>query len=657
MDQQHALRVSADVLLESAPDAVVVIDSDSRVVTVNGQAERLFGWARREFVGRDLGDLLPAARRADGTAFAAEVALRPLDGPGGRLIAATVRDVSAHHRATDELARMEALFRSAFDDAPTGKALVTGGLQVERANAALGALLGAPPDRLAGAGLETIVHPDDRADLAAGLAGLRPGRTYAADLRLLHDRGHTIWAEVQATAVAAPPGEPAGGAVLQVQDVTDRRRHEDNVRYLATHDPLTGLLNRASFSRELEVHAGERPRRGAAGAVLLLDLDHFKFVNDTLGHQAGDVLIARVADVLVGALPAGAVVARIGGDEFAVLLPRAGVTSARRVAGDLRRALRAEAIAVPGTRDRTITASIGIAPVPDTEHITGEDLLVTADLAMYDAKDAGRNRVVVMRPGGSAEGRTSRRISWGERIMVAIEQDRFKLFGQPIVELASGRMTHFEVLLRMTDDEGAIIPPAAFLPIAERLDMVQQIDALTVRNALRLVAEHGRDADTRVEINLSGASLGDPAILEHIERELASTGIDPRRVVFEITETIAISNISRAREFSRRLSRLGCGFALDDFGAGFGSFYYLKHLDFDFLKIDGEFVRDCVRSDTDRLVIESVVGIARGLGRQTVAEHVTDQATVRRLEALGVDYGQGYHLGVPVALEDLLAGR
>jgi EAL domain-containing protein (putative c-di-GMP-specific phosphodiesterase class I) len=311
---------------------------------------------------------------------------------------------------------------------------------------------------------------------------------------------------------------------------------------------------------------------------------------------------------------------------------------------------------VPGTGQRTMTASIGVAMFESGEELHGEDVLVSADLAMYDAKEAGRNQVALHVSGDHAQARMSGRITWAERIRVAIEEDRFTHVAQPIYDLATGAVTQFEVLLRMRDEHGDLIPPGAFLSTAERLGMMQQIDAMTVARSLRAVAAH-RDAGAgrpRVEINLSGSSLGDPEMLRIIERELSETGLDPSRVIFEITETAAIANIGRAREFSDQLAKLGCRFALDDFGAGFGSFYYLKHVRFDILKIDGEFVRDCCSTLTDRLVIQSVVDIARGLGKETIAEHVGDAATVALLRELGVTHGQGFHLGEPQPLESFL---
>jgi EAL domain-containing protein (putative c-di-GMP-specific phosphodiesterase class I) len=250
------------------------------------------------------------------------------------------------------------------------------------------------------------------------------------------------------------------------------------------------------------------------------------------------------------------------------------------------------------------------------------------------------------------------RITWAERIRVAIDEDRFALVAQPIFDFATREVTQFEVLLRMRDDHGDLIPPGAFLSTAERLGMIQQIDAMTVARTIRTMAalDAAGPGGPRVEINLSGASMGDPEMLRTIERELRETGLDASRVIFEITETAAIANIAKAREFSDQLAKLGCSFALDDFGAGFGSFYYLKHVRFDILKIDGEFVRECCSTSTDRLVIQAVVDIARGLGKETIAEHVGDGPTVQLLTELGVTHGQGFYLAEPRPLEQFLAG-
>ena len=678
-------------LLEAAPDAMVIVNDHGHIALVNEQAETLFGYRREELIGKSISELIPKRYRAqhrhhqkgylrdaiarpmggdlelyglrkDGSEFPVEISLSPLATDEGTIVSSTIRDITARKRALTELATAEELFRGAFDGSPMGMALTDQAGRIVRVNSALCELTGRTARQLAGTRFDALTHPleaaYDRDAVGALLAGSQAN--YKVETRLEHATGAAIWVALQATTIDADEGATRR-FLVQVQDITHRRHYEENLHYLATHDPLTGLHNRASFVEQLDTHADIVRRYGADGALLLLDLDHFKYVNDTLGHQAGDELIARVATILASRLRDSDVLARLGGDEFAALLPRATGRTARRVANDLLEALRAERIPVPGTGGRSMTASIGVAMFEESENLRGEEVLVNADLAMYDAKEAGRNQLALHVSGGEhVQARMQGRITWAERIRVAIDEDRFALVAQPIFDLATGAVTQFEVLLRMRDDHGDLIPPSAFLSTAERLGMIQQIDAMTVSRAIRAMAAHGvagapTPGGPRVEINLSGASMGDPEMLRTIERELKETGLDPSRVIFEITETAAIANMGKAREFSDELAKLGCHFALDDFGAGFGSFYYLKHVRFDILKIDGEFVRECTSTSTDRLVIQAVVDIADGLGKQTIAEHVGDGDTVKLLRDLGVTHGQGFYLAEPQSLEEFLA--
>ncbi len=674
-------------LLEAAPDAMVIVNAHGHIALVNAQTERLFGYRREEIIGQSVGELIPKRYRAvhrqhmkgylrdasarpmgiggelyglrkDGSEFPIEISLSPLETVEGLLVSSAIRDITDRKQALTELGAAEELFRGAFDGSPIGMALTDEDGRLVRVNDALCALSGFTADHLVGSGFDELLDPDESDEKEEALRRLITGGSDDPNVetRFVHACGDTIWVTVQATMIRDSAGERLR-CMVQVQDVTYRHHYEENLQYLASHDPLTGLQNRASFAGELQSHADLVRRYGADGALLLLDLDHFKYINDTLGHQAGDQLIGRVATVLSGRLRTSDVLARLGGDEFAVLLPRADLRTAQAVAKGLLDALRAERIAVPRTRDQTVTASIGVAMFEEQDASSGEDVLVCADLAMYDAKEAGRNRVAVYTPGEPAQGRMRGRITWAERIRVAIEEERFALVAQPIVNLRDGKVNQFEVLLRMRDDHGGMIPPGAFLATAERLGLIQQIDGLTVASALRSFAANGGRGPSApsIEINLSGASIGDPLILALIERELEETGLDPSRVIFEITETAAIANIAKAREFSQQLARLGCRFALDDFGAGFGSFYYLKHVRFDVLKIDGEFVRDCCSNMTDRMVIQAVVGIARGLDKQTVAEHVGDARSVALLTEMGVDCGQGFYLAKPEPLDGFLA--
>jgi diguanylate cyclase (GGDEF)-like protein/PAS domain S-box-containing protein len=443
------------------------------------------------------------------------------------------------------------------------------------------------------------------------------------------------------------------GAVITFKDVTERRRFEGQLQYLADHDALTGLMNRRRFEEELERAVALSRRYGTAGAALLLDLDNFKLVNDTLGHQAGDDLIRSVAALLLGHLRETDVLARLGGDEFAVLLPEATADETEAIADRLRDAVRRQAVGVGG-KPLHVSMSVGVANL-EPEEMTGEELLVRADVAMYAAKDAGRDRVVVYTSELGRRARTGGGLSAPERIRRALAEDRFVLYAQPILDLATNRISQVEVLLRMEDEAGDILLPGSFLPTAERFGLIQEVDRWVVESAMRLLAEGGpaQGLDLLLEINLSGRSVGDPELPSLIECLLAETNIEPANLVFEVTETAAIANMEEARAFAERLSGLGCRFALDDFGAGFGSFYYLKHLPLTYLKIDGDFIANLPNSQIDQRVVGAMVDVARGLGLKTIAEFVEDAETLELLRRSGVDYGQGYHIARPKPVEEL----
>lgn len=544
----------------------------------------------------------------------------------------------------------EKFFQGAFENAPIGIALVDAAGRFTKVNEALCHITGVGATRLESMGWEAIVHPDDLDAVREGIAALGASgqETYATEKRLIHASGQPAWVALQITSVPGHAGEHPH-LLLHVQDVTDRKHYQDKLQHLADHDALTGLVNRASLARDLELQAARVERYGAEGAVLMLDLDHFKDVNDTLGHDAGDEVIVHVAEVLASRLRETDVLARVGGDEFAVLLPKADAVSARLVALDLVQALRQEPIPLTGMAAGAISISIGVALCGP--QMTGEDLLVSASLAMYEAKEAGRDRVTMFRAETHERTRLRARLGWAQRIREALDDDRFCLLAQPVVELSTGRVDQYELLLRMRDEHDDLIPPALFLSIAERLGMIHEIDRWVVRRALGLLAEHKNESDLpALSVNISSRSIGDAVLLELVEEQLPQAGESSARLLVEMTETAAIEQITKARRFSQHLASMGCRTALDDFGAGLGAFSYLRHLPFDYLKIDGRFVRSARGSRTDRLVIEAIVSIAHALGKRTIAKYVGDDETARLLCELGVDYGQGYHFGHPAAL-------
>jgi diguanylate cyclase (GGDEF)-like protein len=384
----------------------------------------------------------------------------------------------------------------------------------------------------------------------------------------------------------------------------------------------------------------------------MIDLDNFKEVNDAFGHLAGDDLLRGVTGALRHRIRQTDILARVGGDEFAVLLPHTDSRQAQVVAELVVTALRRH-VAMLGGRSVRITVSVGVAMLegPDAQSV-----LADADRAMYEAKAAGRDRYAMHQPGTGLAERPSVRLATAERIREALEEDRLLLYCQPIYDLKEKQVSQYELLLRLPDDQGGEpVLPGAFLYVAERSGLIQAIDCWVARKAIALIDEHQRAGRRLVlHVNLSGKSIGDPKVTAIIEAAMAETGIDPACLVFELTETAAISNIEEAKAFTQRLRARGCRFALDDFGAGFGSFFYLKALPFDYLKIDGEFIRGVLSGPMDRLVVEAIVGIAKGTGKRTVAEFVGDEDTARLLEKCGVDYAQGYHVGRPRPLAEIL---
>ncbi len=445
-------------------------------------------------------------------------------------------------------------------------------------------------------------------------------------------------------------------ALVVAQDVTERKRAERELRFLASHDPLTGLFNRRRFADELEQQLAQARRYGARGALLYIDLDQFKYVNDSLGHHAGDELLVSIARLLRYRLRETDILARLGGDEFAILLPHTDGDEARRLAEDLLDALRRHTVTLGG-QTIGITASLGLALYPEHSDSASE-LLAYADLVMYQVKEQGRNGFGVYAP-GDAQAQIAATLSWERRIREALADDCFVLYAQPILDLHSAarpRVSAYELLLRLRSEDGEVVLPGAFLDVAERSGLIRAIDRWVVRQAIGIVAaETAAGRRITLEVNLSGKSITDPELLPLIARELRASGIEPADLIFEITETAAIADIEEARRFIATLKELGCRFAIDDFGVGFSSFYYLKHLPVDYLKIDGSFVSNLPRDLVDQHLVRAIVEVARGLGKQTVAEFVGDDQTVRLLRQFGVDYAQGYHTGRPRPVADLLA--
>lgn len=422
----------------------------------------------------------------------------------------------------------------------------------------------------------------------------------------------------------------------------------------ANFDDLTGLPNRRRFTEEVRARLSQERRREAFGCLLLLGLDDLKAVNDSRGRRAGDEVLIKAAEALREHAPPGTVLARLEGDEFGLFLEGPAPGDAEQVAQGLLQALR-ERPTVIGGRILQTTASAGVALLPHHGR-TIDDLLSAADLAMHEAKGAGGNTATVFDSRSRGQALSEARLMWKQRIVHALERDRFVLYAQPIVSLRTRNIHEYELLIRMLDEEDRALLPAEFLEIAERFSLINEIDRWVVSHAVGLLGEQQRlGRRTPLAINLSGRAFGDSNLLPLIERELATRDVRPDLLMIEVTETAAIVDIDRAEKFIRSLKRLGCRFALDDFGIGFSSFSHLKHLPVDYLKIDGSFIRNLPSDKVDQQLVQAMVGMARALRRETIAEFVQNEATVEVLRELGVDYGQGHHLGRPAPTSEIFA--
>jgi diguanylate cyclase (GGDEF)-like protein/PAS domain S-box-containing protein len=466
------------------------------------------------------------------------------------------------------------------------------------------------------------------------------------DTEKLDKNGERIVVSQAMAPVRDAKGRVIAAAVL-AKNVSERRHYEERLRYLADFDQLTGLCNRRRFEEELKRELARVGRYSDPGAVVSIDLDNFKSINDFAGHSAGDAVLSAVARVLKQRFRSSDVVARLGGDEFGVLLTSVDGAAARKTAEDLLVAIH-NCRPMFGGKSFRVTASIGVAAF-ESDDATASELMINADLAMYAAKSGGRDRVVLFTTSEGRRARATAKLTWAERIRDALDRDDgFVLHMQPILDLATDQISHSELLLRMRDEYGNLIAPSAFLPAAERFGLIHAIDRWVVRRAIEMIAEGGEAGRLPVSVNLSGDSVvGDPHLLEMIEREIKQCSVDPSMLIFEVTETAAIANMPEATAFARRVNELGASLALDDFGTGFGSFYYLKHLPVGYVKLDGEFIQNLPQSEVDAHMVNAIVGIAQGLGIKTVAESVSDEETIQVLRRHGVDYAQGFYVGRP----------
>jgi diguanylate cyclase (GGDEF)-like protein/PAS domain S-box-containing protein len=519
-------------------------------------------------------------------------------------------------------------------------------------NPAGASLLGWSAEELAGMGWIEIVRED--AVAAARRFYLRQRRSaevntyYEVPIRTR--AGSDVWLG-QNVQLVYEGGESIGYQAF-AREITDRKLREESLTHRATHDSLTRVFNRSFFETRVERKIADSVRNGSRGALMIIDLDRFKEVNDRFGHRLGDVYLAGFGKLLQRRFRESDVVARIGGDEFAVLLDRPRSDKLEDLAQEL--LVRIRYYAATADERASTTASIGIALFPD-HGATRDDIMSRADFAMYSAKEAGGNRYHVYAPSEpDAVDEQAGRARRVDQVRGALDRRDFELVAQPVVSLIDASVLFHEILLRLRAADGRLIEAGSFLGMAGRVGSMQEIDCWVVERVFDDLARLGDPGDLVLGVNLSGASVGDDEVLALVRDRLAHSSLDPSRLIFEVTESAAIADLERAVEFMGSLCRLGCRFALDDFGVGFSSLYRLKELPVELLKIDGNFVRGLAVDGADRALVRAIVEVANVLGKRTIAELVEDEETVTALREAGVDYAQGFHVGRSRPLEEIL---
>jgi len=445
------------------------------------------------------------------------------------------------------------------------------------------------------------------------------------------------------------------GAAIALHDISDAKKMEQSLNYQATHDALTHLINRTEFENRLQQSIGRSKTDKIAHALLYMDLDNFKIINDTCGHAAGDQLLKQITKILESKLRQGDVLARLGGDEFSAILEGCPVERASQIAQEVCSDIKNYQF-IWENQTFHVGVSIGLVPINESCDDVNQ-LLSLADSSCYAAKDLGRNRVHVYQDNDEDVLRKKGEMQWVSRINKALHEDRFVLYFQLIQPISDNEQgLHFEILIRMKDEHGNLVPPGAFLPAAEHYDLIKILDHWVVRTAISWLETNHEIAEkiSLCSINLSGNSIGDEHFMHHLAEQFRSSQVPAQKICFEVTETAAISNLNVASVFIDTIKELGCSFSLDDFGSGMSSFGYLKQLNIDYLKIDGLFVKDIVDDPVDAAMVKSINEVGQIMGLKTIAEYVENDEILEVVKDIGVDFAQGFGICRPRPLDEII---
>jgi diguanylate cyclase (GGDEF)-like protein/PAS domain S-box-containing protein len=659
-------------MVRDSNDIMAIVDPRGRLVYASPVTERILGLDIEPLIGSDVFDLIHPEdrdfarrgfeatreghdadrielrlRRADGSWRVVEaVATNLLDDPSVEGIVISARDLTERRRAEAELREAQERFRSAFEYAPIGMALISIDGRLFRVNRALVQILGRGESELLTSSLLELCHPDDREVCRESVRRLFAGVTQSTQLeqRFLHHDGHPVWVSASASLVRDVNDQPMY-IVCQVEDIRERRASGEALAHQAAHDPLTGLPNRLHFVERLGRELTRAEHKRERLAVLFLDLDRFKVVNDSLGHSAGDRLLVSVADRLKATMGPSDVVARFGGDEFVILCNE--VTSEETV--ELIAERIADAIARPVALmegEVFVTASIGIA-LSGTAADSPETLLRNADAAMYRAKERGRDRAELF--DAREHHRAVDDLRTGNALHRAIERGELRVHYQPMMSLDTGRLFGFEALIRWEHPERGLVPPMEFVPLAEETGLIVPLGVWALEQACQqAVRWHEQSPDApllSMSVNLSPRQLAEPALPNDVARVLHDTGIPPSSLWLEITESTLMRDAESALSALGALQALGLHLAVDDFGTGYSSLAYLERLPVEALKIDRSFTEGVGRRKDSTAIVGAVVGLARALRLSTVAEGIETPEQFQQLRALGCEVGQGFLFG------------
>lgn len=573
------------------------------------------------------------------------------EGRPARMIGVII-DVTARKQAEWAIKESETRYQALYDDSPSMFFTLAPDGSIISANKFGAQHLGYTVAELVDKSILDLCIPDDKKVVLDKIISCvnSPGKVYRCEIGIVHKYQDVVW--VRATLRLIHYGEYDLSVLVTCEDISETRLLSEQLEHQAKHDYLTGLINRTEFERRLRRIINSESA-GEEHALCYLDLDQFKVINDTCGHIAGDELIRQISDMLSNIVRKRDTLARLGGDEFAILMEHCTLTQATRVAKDLLKAVESFRFLWEGKRF-SLGVSIGVVPI-DVGQGSVNDILSVADAACYAAKDAGRNRMHVYQSDDDEFSRRRGEMQWVARINNALEGNCFCLAAQEISYIGKDvrhRGKHYELLVRMRGDNGEIIPPGAFLPAAERYNLSVKIDRWVVTTIFRWLTDNPAELDALelCSINLSGHTLGDNAFLKMLLHQFQSGSIPPGKICFEITETAAVANLRVAVQFIHELKSIGCLFSLDDFGTGLSSFNYLKNLPVDFLKIDGSFVREVLKDPIDLTMVRSINDLGKVMGKKTIAEFVENTEILAILKELGIDYAQGYAIGMPVLL-------